>query len=183
MGLGLSILTAIATQAKKKGLSDKELHLLATVNGEMFIDQLIDELLLTRKFPSLLTAAGDVPKGYRIVEDIEKPIDFKGKKIKPVYFLEPSREQYVDGWTMSNRAKLHNAKLGLADGRYLKDHPELVPVEMLGWRILLPGTHLIDGHKLYYPTLTCHKGGGEISFSSLDAPCGFLGKDCLIRCE
>ncbi|MFA7314876.1 MAG: hypothetical protein WC025_03015 [Candidatus Magasanikbacteria bacterium] len=92
MGLGLSILTILTDKAKKRGLTDEEIHSLATPNGERYIDQLVENMAAARN-------SSFVQSGRKTIARIEQSfpliLDYN---ISPVAMLEATGCNYIYEW-------------------------------------------------------------------------------------
>lgn len=186
MGLGLSILTTLAAKAKRVGLTDEELHGLATSDGEKYIEELVASMVKARntgreKFPCELHASDLIPEGWTVVEDVSPSDLTRGVEFVP--FVK-NGEGYINGELMRQRAVELKGNLGLSDVKYLLTHQELIPVEFRGNNyIVLPGTVLRspDG-RLGVPCLSWFVERWVLHFSWLGY-CDWCGLGRMVRCK
>ncbi|TSC83730.1 MAG: hypothetical protein G01um101413_870 [Parcubacteria group bacterium Gr01-1014_13] len=128
-------------------------------------------LLKNRKFPSLLSTAGDIiPRGWEVVEDVA-PSKFEVKDLELISFLE-NGEEWIGTKEMYKRAVDLNANLGLVDAKYVLEHQGEISAEFRKRSLLFTGTKALDLQGiLCFPFLywsgnhwVFHFGWGEIKW-------------------
>lgn len=159
-----------AVSSKLESLRMTSEEVTQVLSNDVIVDKIAELCFSARPGAKSATTpeiAKHIPQEWSVKDDVPLSLS-QAQKLEFISFLESGEEYISGGETMCSRAVRLGGNRGLADAVWLIENQHLIPAELRGKYIVLPGTLLRDSDgDLNVPYLRWDDGRWILSFRLL----------------